>query len=596
LISEEIIQKIKEENDIVDIISENVRLKRAGRNYMGLCPFHNEKTPSFSVSPDRQIFKCFGCGEAGDVITFLMKLKNLSFFEACIYLAERANIEIDASNNQSKSQKDKFERLYRLNVESARFFFNNLKVDETAKSYFLRRGIDEKTIKKFGLGYSLDSWNGLLKFLKSKGYSELDMLSLGLIVKSAKGNFYDRFRNRVIFPVFNYKGKVIGFGGRVLDDSKPKYLNSPETILFKKGTNLYGLNFAIKNNNNNMFIIVEGYMDCISLHQYGITNVVASLGTAFTVNQAKLLKRYAQKIIIAYDADSAGQAATLRGLEILRNEGFDVNVLTVPEGKDPDEFIKNNGKGAFLKLIDESISLIEYRIKKAAEGIDFNKREMLIQYVKKVTSIIADLDPVEKDVYIKKISEETGIKEKAIYDLLRNELQKNVRNSENLNIDENFRQKLYLEPAYIKDERIVLKLMLSQNSYRYIIEYINAEDMIVDAHKKIFNLIVESYNLNKEDKLKYIQLKCDDIESSKEFINIQDIDSVEQYDDETITKLVNNCLVEIQKYKLEESKKDIMKKIKQCESKGLIAESIKLAQSLIEIQNKLESTDYGERR
>lgn len=247
IISEEIIQKVKDSNDIVDIISENVKLRRSGKNYIGLCPFHNEKTPSFSVSQEKQIFRCFGCGEGGNVITFIMKYKNLDFIEAVKYLAERANIEIKAENYSTIRNKDINEKLYKINIDAARYFFTQLKRNKNAVSYFLNRGISNATIKKFGLGYAPDGWDNLLKFLKHKGYSELDMLNAGLIIKSEKGTFYDRFRNRVIFPVFDYKGNVIGFGGRVLDDSKPKYLNSPETAIFKKGTNLFGLNFAIKN-------------------------------------------------------------------------------------------------------------------------------------------------------------------------------------------------------------------------------------------------------------------------------------------------------------------------------------------------------------
>lgn len=332
-ISDELIQQIKDQNDIVDVISESVRLKKAGRNYIGLCPFHNEKSPSFSVSTQKQIYKCFGCGEAGNVITFIMKNKNFNFIEALEYLANRVNIEF-IQTDEDKQNKNEKDLLYKLNVDAAKFFFQNLKANKKANEYFLGRGITQNTINKFGLGYSLDSWRSLLNYLKSKGYKEKDIEVNGLIIKSEKGNYYDRFRNRVMFPVFDYRGKVIGFGGRVLEDTKPKYLNSPEGPIFSKGIHLYGLNFAIKKDNaSRTLIIVEGYMDCIALHQYGITNAVASLGTALTLQQAKLLKRYADKVIISYDADLAGQMATLRGLDILRKVGLDVRVLTVPKGK-----------------------------------------------------------------------------------------------------------------------------------------------------------------------------------------------------------------------------------------------------------------------
>ena len=256
-ISEEILEKIKSQNDIVDVISERVRLKKAGRNFTGLCPFHNEKTPSFSVSQEKQIYKCFGCGEAGNVISFVMKDKNLPFIEAVKYLAGRANIPLEFGKNEKNPVSRKKELLYKVNVEAAKFFFSNLMNNKDAKEYFLNRGIKEETIKRFGLGFANDSWNNLMYYLRRKGINDNILEEAGLIsVNKEKGTKYDRFRNRVMFPVFDYQGRVIGFGGRVLDDSKPKYLNSPETLVFQKGTNLYGLNFALKHNMKERYFII----------------------------------------------------------------------------------------------------------------------------------------------------------------------------------------------------------------------------------------------------------------------------------------------------------------------------------------------------
>ncbi|MCM8710427.1 DNA primase [Clostridium sp. SYSU_GA19001] len=586
MISEEIIQKIKESNDIVDIISESVKLKRSGRNYAGLCPFHQEKTPSFSVSQEKQIFKCFGCGEAGNVITFVMKYKNLDFIEAVKLLAERANIQLEDENSEGIKNRDINEKLFRLNVDAARYFFSQLKNNKSAMSYFLGRGISEATIRKFGLGYAPDSWNNLMNFLKRKGYTELDMLNVGLIIKSQKDSFYDRFRNRVMFPVFDHRGKVIGFGGRVLDDSKPKYLNSPESNIFKKGINLYGLNFAINNLKDRMLIIVEGYLDCISLHQQGITNVVASLGTALTTNQAKLLKRYADRIIISYDADAAGQNATLRGLEILKNEGFDVRVLTVPQGKDPDEFIRSNGREEFIKLINKALPLIDYKIKKIGEGTNFNDPEMLARYVKNAALILTDLNPLQKDVYIKKIAEETGIKEQAIYDLISGEIQKNVNKSGNINTVDNFGQKLYLEPAYIKAERSILKLMnMRKEAYDYVIKNFSEDMMIMESHRKIYRLINEYIDFEFNERQKLVELKCDDIDSSREWISLLELELL--YENDDFIKFIDDCFKEIKKYKLEEAMKDIRKKIKFYEEKGQFEDSLKLTQDMVNIQNEL---------
>ncbi len=588
-VAEEVIQKIKDQNDIVDIISESVRLKKSGRNYFGLCPFHHEDSPSFSVSQDKQIYKCFGCGEAGNVITFLMKTQNLSFMDAVKHLADRAHIELEIDTKENRAKKDARERLYKINVEAAKFFFANLSRNKTSKDYFLLRGISEATIRKFGLGFSLDSWNSLMYFLKGKGYTELDLLSVGLVVKNQNDKYYDRFRNRVIFPVFDYRGRVIGFGGRVLDDSKPKYLNSPETFLFNKGVNLYGLNFAIKDLKERTLIIVEGYMDCISLHQYGITNVVASLGTALTVNQAKLLKRYADKVIISYDADIAGQAATLRGLEILRKEGFDVRVLKVPKGKDPDEYIRSNGKEAFQRLIDDAVPLIDYKINRVSEGINFNDDEMLIKYAAAITEILSDLNPVEKDVYIRKVSEKTGIKEQAIYDLLSGEIQKNVNKLQDVNITGNFGQKLYLEPYYLKDERYLLKLMLNNSeAFKYITSNYNKDEFIMESHRKIFSLIVDNIDFPSEERENRIGLKCDDIESSKEWVYICEIQLFTN-EDSDIETLIQDYIRDLKKYKLEESKKEIMNKIKELEAKGLVEESVNLVYEYAEIQNRIRN-------
>lgn len=586
MISEDVIQKVKEENDIVDIISETVKLKRAGRNYSGLCPFHHEKTPSFSVSADKQIYKCFGCGEAGNVITFVMKTKNLTFPEAVKVLADKANIDLELDDNKDAGRKNSFEKLYKLNVEAARYFFNCLQKNDNAKKYLLNRGITESTIRSFGLGYSLNIWDGMLKHLKNKGFTELDMINDGLIIKSQKGSCYDRFRNRIIFPVFDYKGKVIGFGGRVLDDSKPKYLNSPETPLFKKGINLYGLNFAIKSNNSRMLIIVEGYMDCISLHQQGITNAVASLGTALTINQAKLIKRYADKVIISYDADTAGQMATMRGLDILKQVGLEVRVLTVPQGKDPDEFVRNNGKDAFLKLMDEALPLIDYKIKVIREESNLNNSNDVIKYAEKALDVISDLDPIETEIYIKKLSEETKVREQALFDMMNNKIQKNVKKDENVNIDRDFGQKLYLEPAYLKAERGLLKLMVKDNeAFQYAVNNIEKDDLILESHKKIYDYIVESIEFDKNEIENRIESRCNDIDTSKEWVNIIETELI--YSEYDYKSIINDYIRGIKKYKLEESKKYIMNKIKQCELEGNLQESLKLAQELIEIQKKI---------
>ncbi|MBQ5696617.1 MAG: DNA primase [Clostridium sp.] len=586
-ISEEILEKIKSQNDIVDVISERVRLKKSGRNFTGLCPFHNEKTPSFSVSQEKQIYKCFGCGEAGNVISFVMKEKNLPFIEAVKYLANRANIPLEIGNKENNKLSQKKDLLYRVNVEAAKFFFSNLMNNQQAKEYFLNRGIKESTIKKFGLGYANDSWNNLIFYLRRKGINDNLLEEAGLIsVNKEKGRKYDRFRNRVMFPVFDYQGRVIGFGGRVLDDSKPKYLNSPETLVFQKGTNLYGLNFALKHNiSERYFIIVEGYMDLISLHQYGITNVVASLGTALTINQARLLKRYADKVVISYDADIAGQMATLRGLEVLRTAGFDVRVLNIPQGKDPDEYVRSNGRDAFLKLVNVAEPLIDYRIKKAEEGIDFKNSQSLILYAKRIMEIISDLNPMEKDVYIKKASENTGIKEQTLYDMLKSKIKYGRENNFRNNKEEDG-SKLYVEPGFLKAERALLKIMIENKEYlQYIEERISENDFILLEHKEIFTVIISAKGENINNIDSFIESKLNNVKSIGELVKIKEENIFFAND---IKVQINDFINEIYSYKLKQRIDQLRKEQKELENQGKIEESIRLAIELASVMRKLK--------
>ncbi|ALP89579.1 MULTISPECIES: DNA primase [Clostridium] len=586
-IREEVIERIRQDNDIVDIISENVRLKKSGRNYVGLCPFHNDKSPSLSVSQDKQIYKCFSCGEAGNVITFVMKYKKLTFYEASKYLADKAGIPLELGNAKESQITKKKELLYKVNTEAARYYFYNLQRTSFAKEYFLKRGIREEVIKRFGLGYAQDRWHDLIMYLKKKGFNENLLLEAGLILKSEKkGNTYDRFRNRVMFPVFDVRGKVIGFGGRVLDDSKPKYLNSPETVVFHKGTNLYGLNFATKNKlEQDYIIIVEGYMDLISLHQHGITNTVASLGTALTINQARLLKRYVNKVIISYDADVAGQTATLRGLEILRHAGLDVKVLKVPQGKDPDEFVRNNGKDAFLRLVDNALPLIEYRIKKAAEGINLRDNNELVKYGEKFAEILADLNPIEKDVYIKKISEETSIKEQAIYDLLSQVMAKDQKENNFMNKKADYGTKLYVEPGYLKAERTLIKLMFKEEYFQELNELIKVGDFVLDSHNKIYSLILQGKNEDTSNIISYLESRCDDVESSKELINIKEQEILEFTDKDRVIK---DYMQEVQSYKLKKKIEDLKKKQSILEKEGKFQETIEIAMELTRLTKSLK--------
>ncbi len=538
------------------------------------------------MSQDKQIYKCFGCGEAGNVVTYVMKTRNVAFPEAIKILAERVNIDIEEDKKENRNNpKDK---IYRINVDAARYFFNNLIINKNAINYFLNRGVTKVIIKRFGLGYSKDSWDGLLKHLKTKGYTELDMLSAGLIIKGKNGSYYDRFRNRVMFPVFDYRGKVIGFGGRVLNNAKPKYLNSPETMVFKKGINLYGLNYAVKENKDRVLIIVEGYMDCITLHQYGIKNSVASLGTALTTNQARLLKRYADKVIISYDADTAGQLATQRGLEILQDVGLGVEILTVPDGKDPDQFVKSHGKESYLKLVKEALPLIEYKIKISRQDLNIRDKRQAIQYIDRYIKIIEGLDPVEKDMYIRRLSEETNIEIQTLYDQLNKKNQNSRKNEKEVNMLEAFGQKLYLEPAYIRAERFILQLMFNYNNiYEYIKNNINEQDIIEETHKTIYKYIKDTLeDSNIQNKKLHIETLCNkNVETSKEWVNILNTNFI--YKEDESKKFIDDAILNIKKYKLEKYKEDLLKKIKEYEAKGNLDETIKMSQELIKVKKTL---------
>ena len=393
-----IVDEIKSRCSIVDVIGRYVTLKRAGNSHKGLCPFHNEKTPSFIVSESKQVFKCFGCGESGDVISFMMKIENLDFQTAVSKLCDMYGIDMDKFGFKNEGHKNK---IFEMNRDAALYYFGNLtgKANE-GYAYMQKRGLDPKTITKFGIGFAENRWNGLTDHLKSKGYSEDLMYQGGLVSKSEKtGRYFDKFRNRVMFPIFNTRGKVIGFGGRDLGKDGPKYLNSPESAVFSKKHNLYGLNVTRQDIiNKDYVIVVEGYMDLVSLYRNGITNVAATLGTALTDNQCQLLKRYTDNVVLSYDSDTAGQNAAMRGLQLLHENGLKAKVVHVTEGKDPDDFVRKRGKDAFLELIDGALSYIDYIVSVLRKRYDLSTNEGVIDFLKELKPFINRLSPVEADI------------------------------------------------------------------------------------------------------------------------------------------------------------------------------------------------------
>ena len=405
--------ELKVQLNIVDIIGREVALKKSGSNYMGLYPFHNEKTPSFSVNEGKQFYHCFGCGKSGDVIGFVQEYYKLPFMEAVEKLATENGIKLP--ERRSSGPKIDYDKYHGINAKAARFFYNNLDVKgNKGLAYLRRRGLTKETITAFGLGYAPASGHALVDHLRSEGISDEDMLKLGLANKGKEG-LYDKFRDRVMFPIISTQDKVIGFGGRAIADIKPKYLNSPESEIFLKKNNLFGLNLTRKEiDREGRAIIVEGYMDMISLYQNGVKNVAASLGTALTINQARLLCRYSKNIVLSYDSDSAGINAALRGIDVIIAAGGKPRVMHVTDGKDPDDFVKAHGKEAFLELADKAMPATEYKLMLAKRGFDLSKDQDILDYIERVVPILRELGPVELDIYVRKLSEEFGISESAI--------------------------------------------------------------------------------------------------------------------------------------------------------------------------------------
>ena len=406
-----IAEEIKSRCNIVDVVGRVVPLKKTGANHKGICPFHNEKTPSFVVSEDKQIYTCFGCGAAGDVIQFVEQYYSLDFRGAMEKLADEYGIPI-----RDHFQKDARQEQYlEINREAATFFYKNLwREDNAAYRYMIGRGISPETMKKFGIGYAEPQWDSLLKHFEKLGIEPQLLVDLGLVSQS-KGKYFDKYRNRVIFPILNTRGKVIGFGGRAIGEDNPKYLNSSESSVFMKKNNLYGLSLTRSEiTKEGSAILVEGYMDVIALYQGGVRNCCASLGTALTENQARLLKRYTDVIYLSYDGDQAGRNAALRGMDILYREGLQVKVLQIEGAKDPDEFIKKRGKDAFLRLMKSALPFMEYKLQVLRSEHDLVSTEGRIRFLKEAAMVLRQLSPVEIDAYIAKLAEDTGIAASAI--------------------------------------------------------------------------------------------------------------------------------------------------------------------------------------
>jgi DNA primase len=494
---QELIDQIRDANDIVDLISEYVPLKKRGKNYVGLCPFHTEEDPSFNVIPTKQIFYCFGCQEGGNVIHFLMKHEKLGFVEAVKLLAKRANISLP-KKSFDREKTGQLDRLYYANQVANEYFQKNFYREipgKKARQYLNKRGFDPEIIKQFSLGYAPDDWEGFIRFAKTKDM-EMEVLNqAGLVVpRSESSGFYDRFRNRIIFPIFNLSGKVVGFGGRVLDDKdEPKYLNSPETPIYQKGKILYGLNFSKDEvRKKGSAVLVEGYVDLLSLYQAGIKNVVASSGTAFTPDQARLLSRYAEKIYLLFDADTAGQSATFRSVDLLFSEGVEVFVVSLPKGEDPDSFIKKFGKEELAKKIEQAQTFIDFKrssLPKDFEELSLKEQEKVIfdlaETAKKIT------DDVRRNLFVKKIGQVFKIDETPIFKMMGKRTAKGTFTP---------KKEASTFPVYGEDSRTItvqekiemgiLRILMEDEKLMKLSEgKLELDDFSTPEHKEIFQLL-----------------------------------------------------------------------------------------------------------
>lgn len=531
--SEEIINEVRQSNDIVDVISQYMHLKRSGRNFFGLCPFHNEKSPSFSVSPDKQIFHCFGCGVGGNVITFVSKIEGLNFIETVQMLAERANIQLPTLENNVDSQKEILkDKVYKVNEFTAEYYHQNLYKPQAkmAQEYVKKRQLSNETLKSFRIGFS-GKFDELYQELKKQGFGEQEILESGLVNKNDRGQYIDRYRNRLMFPICDVRGRVIAFGGRVLDDSKPKYINSPENIVYSKGRHLFGLNVAKKGDTKKL-LIVEGYMDVISLHQRGITNVVAPLGTALTEQQGWLLRKNAEQIILSFDSDEAGLQAKLRALDILQNMGCDLRILQMDGAKDPDEYIIKYGNARFKNLVDKALSVIEFKVKILQKNLDLENTNDKIKFLNEISILISKIDnTIEREVYIEKIAKEYDISKEAIYAEVNKLTYKNTNNEKILEktkpvIAHKKIEKKEVPQAIKRRENTIISILLTGelSIFEIIKQNIRPEDFQDEINAKIVKKLYEEFekgnsningiidNLEQEEQNQITMIMSDDYE------------------------------------------------------------------------------------
>lgn len=565
--SDETIEEVKQSNDIVEVISQYVHLKRSGRNFFGLCPFHNEKSPSFSVSPDKQIFHCFGCGVGGNVISFISKIEGIGFKESIEVLADRASIQLPSITNNIDNKKEELKsKVYKVNAFTADYYHKKLyqKESKIAQDYIKQRKINNETLESFKIGFS-GNFDELYRALKKEGFGDEEILESGLVNRNDRGMYIDRYRNRLMIPILDERNRVIAFGGRVLDDSKPKYINSPENIVYSKGRHLFGLNVAKKGEIKKL-LIVEGYMDAISLHQRGITNVVAALGTALTQQQGWLLRKNTEKVILGFDSDGAGQTAVMRAMEVMQNMGCDIRVLQMDGAKDPDEFVVKFGTARFQKLIDEAISLIEFKVKVLKQDLNIENAGDKIKFLNEIAKLISKIDnTMEKEIYIEKISKGYNISKEAIYgqvnklQYLNNKSSKILEKDKKVIVHRERKTTNEVSEEIIKRENTIISILINNpESYKSIKANIDIEDFYDKTNKQILQEIyneLEKGNTN-------LNLVLDHMEDENIQNHLTEI-MAEDYGIIDNEKAIEDIIKKYEKEKLEKRRDEILAEEKQ---------------------------------
>ena len=564
--SEEILNEVRQSNDIVDVISQYVHLKRSGRNFFGLCPFHNEKSPSFSVSPDKQIFHCFGCGVGGNVITFVSQIEGLNFIETVQMLAERANIQLPTLQNNGDTQREILkDKVYKVNEFTAEYYHQNLYKPQAkmAQEYVKKRQLTNETLKSFRIGFS-GKFDELYQELKKQGFQEQEILESGLVNKNERGQYIDRYRNRLMFPICDARGRVIAFGGRVLDDSKPKYINSPENVVYSKGRHLFGLNVAKKGDTKKL-LIVEGYMDVISLHQRGITNVVAPLGTALTEQQGWLLRKNSEQIILSFDSDDAGIKAKLRAIDILQNMGCDLRVIQLEGAKDPDEYILKYGNMRFQNVIDKAFSVVEFKVKILKKELDLDNTNDKIKFLNEIAKLISKVDnTMEREVYIEKIAKEYDISKEAIYAEVNKLTYKNDKSEKILEkakpiITHKKVETKEVSQAIKRRENTIISILLSGDLsiFEIIKQNIKPEDFQDEINHEIAKKLYEEFEKGNSN----INGIIDTLEQEQQ--NQITMIMAEDYEIENLEKAIDDIIQAYKRDKLNNRKLEILELLEQ---------------------------------